>query len=65
MNLHRRMILSVPLAMGQRENSRCAISAIRETFQHRSRHFPSLLPLLGPVSQANHLVISRTYKEYY
>ena len=65
MNLHRRMILSVPLAMRLRENSRCAISAVREIFQHRSRHFPSLLPLLVPVSQANRLVISRTYKKYY
>ena len=62
MNLHRKMILSVPLAMRQRENSRCAISAIRQIPQHRSRHFPSLPPLLGPVSQANHLVISRTRK---
>ena len=52
MNLHRRMILSVPLAMRQRENSRSAISAVREIFQHRSRHFPSLLTFLGPVSQA-------------
>ena len=53
MNLRRKMILSVPLAMRQRENSRCAIFVNRETFQHRSKHFPSLLPLLGPVSQAN------------
>jgi hypothetical protein len=65
MNLRRRMILSVPLAMKQRENSRCAISAVRETFQHHSRHFPSLLPLLGPVSQANRLVINRFYNRYY
>ena len=65
MNLHRRMILSVLLAMGQRGNSRCAISAVRGTIQHRSRHFPPLLPLLGPVSQANRLVINRTYKGYY
>ena len=65
MNLHRRRILSVPLAMRQREISLCAISAVRETFQHRSRHFPYLLTLLGPVSQANRLVINRTYKRYY
>lgn len=64
MNLHRKMILFAPLAMRQRENSRCAISAARETFQRHSRHFPSLLPLLGPVSQANRLVINRTYKRY-
>ena len=65
MNLHRKMIQSVLLAMRQRGNSRCAISAVREIFQHRSRHFPSLLPLPGPVSQANRLVINRTYKRYY
>jgi hypothetical protein len=65
MNLRRRMILSVPLAMRQRENSRCATSAVRETLQHRSRHFPCLLPLLGLVSQANRLVINKTYKRYY
>ena len=65
MNLHRRMILSVPLAIRQRENSRCAISAVREILQHRSRHFPCLLPLLGLVFQANRLVINKTYKRYY
>jgi len=52
MNPHRRMILSVLLAMRQRENLRCAISAVREIFQHLSMHFPGLLLLLGPVSQA-------------
>ena len=65
MNLHRKMILSFPLAMRQRENSRCAISEVRVIFQHRSRRFPSLLPLLGPVSQANRLVNNRTYQRYY
>ena len=65
MNLHRKMILSVPLAMRRRENSRYAISAVREIFQLRSRRFPSLLLLLGPVSQANRSVFNRSYKRYY